>query len=58
MDTVITLNENQLEFTPGETILDIAARNHIDIPTLCHLKHTRPTNTCSICVVEIRGRKT
>jgi len=54
---IITLNENQLEFTPGETILEVAARNKIDIPTLCHLKHTIPTNTCKICVVEIQGRE-
>ncbi len=52
---MIMLNENQLEFTPGETILDVATRNNIEIPTLCHLKHTRPTNTCGLCVVEIQG---
>lgn len=58
MDThIITLNENQLEFQPGETILDVATRNNIDIPTLCHLKHTMPTNTCSLCVVEIQGHE-
>lgn len=54
---VITLNENQLAFEPGETILDVAARNKIDIPTLCHLKHTIPTHTCRVCVVEIAGRE-
>ncbi len=52
---IITLNENQLEFEPGETILDVATRNKIDIPTLCHLKHTSPTNTCRVCLVEVAG---
>ncbi len=55
-NNTITLNENRLEFTPGETILEIAERNKIDIPTLCHLKNTTPTNTCGICVVQIQGR--
>lgn len=55
--TTITLNENQLAFEPGETILDIATRNNITIPTLCHLKHTTPTNTCRVCLVEIKGEE-
>jgi len=51
----ITINENILDFEPGETILEVAQRNKIDIPTLCHLKNTIPTKTCQICVVEITG---
>ncbi len=54
---ILTLNENRLEFIPGETILDVANRNKIDIPTLCHLANTTPTKTCGICVVEIEGQK-
>jgi len=56
-DNIITINENSLAFEPGETILDIAQRNKIDIPTLCHLKNTIPTNTCKVCLVEIKGSK-
>ncbi len=52
---IITINENILDFEPGETILEVAQRNKIDIPTLCHLKNTIPTKTCQICVVEITG---
>jgi predicted molibdopterin-dependent oxidoreductase YjgC len=52
---VITINENQIAIEPGETILEVAQRNHIDIPFLCHLKNTIPTTTCKICVVEIKG---
>lgn len=51
----ITINENKLTFESGETILEVATRNKIDIPTLCHLKNTIPTTTCKICVVEIKG---
>ena len=49
----ITINGNAFTFEPGETILSVAARNHIDIPTLCHLKGASPTGNCRICVVEI-----
>lgn len=52
---IITINENILDFEPGETILEVAQRNKIDIPTLCHLKNTIPTKTCQVCVVEITG---
>lgn len=52
---IITINKHKLTFEPGETILDVARRNKIDIPTLCHLKTTIPTTTCKICLVEIKG---
>lgn len=52
------MNGNTFSFEPGETILDIARRNSIDIPTLCHLKNTTPTGACRICVVEVQGART
>jgi len=54
----ITINGRQFTFDDGETILDVARRNHIDIPTLCHLKGTTPTGACRICVVEVKGART
>ncbi|MCG8532759.1 MAG: 2Fe-2S iron-sulfur cluster-binding protein, partial [Desulfovibrionales bacterium] len=54
-NSVITINDNELAFEAGETILEVAQRYHIDIPTLCHLKNTTPTNTCRVCLVEIQG---
>ena len=33
----LSINGHALTFTPGETILQVARRNNIDIPTLCHL---------------------
>lgn len=57
MENRITINENQLAVEPGETILEVAGRNGIHIPTLCHLKKTIPTGTCRVCVVEIRGKE-
>ena len=51
----ITINGNAFAFEPGETILDVARRQSIDIPTLCHLKGATPTGVCRICVVEVAG---
>ncbi len=49
----IVINGNEYSFEPGETILEVACRNDIDIPTLCHLKGATPTGECRICVVEV-----
>jgi predicted molibdopterin-dependent oxidoreductase YjgC len=54
----ITINHNYFPFKEGETILDVARQNHIDIPTLCHLKGAFPTGECRICVVEVKGART
>lgn len=49
----ITINGHVYDFEPGQTILEIGQQNNIDIPNLCHLKGTRPTGACRICIVEI-----
>jgi predicted molibdopterin-dependent oxidoreductase YjgC len=51
----IVLNGNVFSFEPGETILDVARRSSIDIPTLCHLRGASPTGNCRVCVVEVEG---
>lgn len=54
----ITINGNPFEFEPGETILAVARRHYIDIPTLCHLKQATPTGKCQVCVVAVVGVNT
>jgi predicted molibdopterin-dependent oxidoreductase YjgC len=54
-ENTIRIDDNLFRFEPGETILEVAHRNDIFIPTLCHLKGTTPTGACRICVVEIQG---
>ena len=51
----IIINGNRFEFEPGETILEVARRHHIDIPTLCYLKGATPSGKCGVCVVEVAG---
>ena len=52
---IVVINGNEFTFEPGETILDAARRNDIEIPTLCRLNNARPTGVCGICVVEVEG---
>jgi predicted molibdopterin-dependent oxidoreductase YjgC len=42
-------------FAPGETLLDVAARNGVEIPTLCHDPRLEPAGACRTCLVEIEG---
>jgi len=57
-EKIIVIDGRDLRFTEGETILEVARRNHIDIPTLCHLKGSTPTGACRICMVEVEGART
>ena len=55
---------NGLEFTEDDslTILQVAKKHGINIPTLCYLKKTeanyehRPAS-CRVCIVEVAGRR-
>ncbi len=53
----IIINGSEFSFRPGETILQVAERNGIDIPTLCYLKGSMPTGACRICMVEVKGAR-
>ncbi len=55
-ENTIVINGNRFNFVQGETILDVAQKNNIEIPTLCHLKGTTPTGRCEVCVVQISGK--
>jgi formate dehydrogenase major subunit len=41
----------------GETILQVARRNGVDIPTLCYKEGYRPDGNCRACMVEIAGER-
>ncbi len=56
-ENIIIMDGREISFEPGETILQVARRNGIDIPTLCHLKGASPTGACRICVVEVEGAR-
>ena len=56
-DNLILINGNEFAFEDGETILEVARRNSVDIPTLCYLKRATPTGACRMCVVEVEGAR-
>jgi len=39
----------------GQSILDVARENGIELPTLCHLDGLGDVGACRLCVVEIKG---
>ena len=53
----IVINGSEYAFQPGETLLEAARRNGVEIPTLCHLKGSTPTGACRVCLVEVQGAR-
>jgi len=51
----ILINGQKIEAEEGLTILQVAKRNGIRIPTLCHMERLIPMGFCRICVVEVQG---
>ena len=51
----LTINGKLCTGTQGETILAIAERNGIGIPTLCHNETVAHYGACGLCVVECEG---
>jgi len=53
----ITLDGRPVSAEVGETILDVAQREGIDIPTLCYYPEIKPPSTsCLVCLVKINGK--
>ncbi|MCX8190267.1 MAG: [FeFe] hydrogenase, group A [Candidatus Diapherotrites archaeon] len=52
----ITIDGKILEFHKGQTILDIARTNKIEIPTLCYHKMLKPEGRCRVCLVEANSK--
>jgi NADH dehydrogenase/NADH:ubiquinone oxidoreductase subunit G len=53
----IFLDGQSVSAEPDETILDVAARQGIDVPTLCHLPNVKsPSTSCLVCLVKVNGR--
>ncbi len=53
----VTLNGKKVQAEPGITILELARRNGIEIPTLCHDEELKPYGSCWVCAVEVKGRR-
>ena len=53
----LTINGQEVVAPAGETILNVALANGIDIPHLCHDERLSPTAACRLCLVEIEGEE-
>ena len=53
----LNLNGKKIAFEPGQSILDVATDNGVEIPTLCYLKGTTATGACRMCLVEVAGAR-
>ena len=53
MTTVYTLRIDGADVaaTEGQSILDVATENGVDIPTMCHLDGLSDTGSCRLCIV-------
>ena len=50
------INGREVEFKANETILDVARRNDVHIPTLCELHDIdHAPGTCRVCLVEVHA---
>lgn len=56
--SVVTLSIDGLHFgaAAGETVLQVARENGIDIPTLCDLEGLSAWGGCRLCLVEVAGQ--
>ena len=54
----VVIDSKEYDASPEETVLDVAKRNNIYIPTLCHHPSITPYSSCRLCVVEVtqKGR--
>ena len=58
MDKInIILNGKTIQGKSGDTILEVARKNGIEIPTLCHDPRLEPYSSCFLCVVEVKGMR-
>ncbi|MFW6065180.1 MAG: 2Fe-2S iron-sulfur cluster-binding protein [Planctomycetota bacterium] len=53
----IRIDNQDVPFTPGETVLTVARRRGAEIPTLCDVPDKDPLTSCMVCLVEVVGRE-
>ncbi|MBO4861957.1 MAG: (2Fe-2S)-binding protein, partial [Firmicutes bacterium] len=51
---IVTIDGRVCECEKGEFLLQVAKRNGIDIPTLCHHDGLPGQAACRVCLVEVK----
>ena len=52
----ITIDQQPVTVTAGDSVLTAARKLGLDIPTLCYLEKCGPLNTCQVCLVKWNGK--
>jgi len=53
----LEIDGRALKGRPGDTILEVATREGIRIPTLCYMKGLSIAGACRVCMVEVKGAR-
>lgn len=56
-ESTVTINTRRLTGRAGQTILELALANGIEIPNLCHDPRLKPTGACRLCLVDVAGQR-
>jgi len=51
----LKIDDKDISCRAGQTVLEVARENGIDIPTLCHLEGLSIWGGCRLCIVEVAG---
>ena len=51
----LNINGKEVIGYEGQTILEVAKANNIEIPTLCYDERVKIYGSCGLCVVEVEG---
>ncbi len=54
---IVIINKKKFKEKEGQTILEVAKKRGIDIPSLCYHPDIKVKGTCRICTVKIKGKK-
>ncbi|MBP7462407.1 MAG: FAD-dependent oxidoreductase, partial [Candidatus Delongbacteria bacterium] len=56
-DINLIFNDKPISVPSGLTILEVARRQGVEIPTLCHDDRMVPFGSCFVCIVEVVGAR-
>ncbi len=57
MAITLIMDDRELTIEDGQTLLEAARANGIDIPTICFHEATTANGLCRMCVVEVEGMR-
>ncbi len=57
MADTLEIDGIEVSFSDGETVLEVAQRHQINIPTLCYDPRLEPFGGCRLCIVEMEGAR-